>query len=759
MMIKDDPLKLAIKMAMVGASIVVLGLAAYIIGQPEIAMFVEIGAGVLLTLGAAMLTFAASLYLLSKTEFNKEKAENLGYAMWEIGKAVAKMGLLSVPIMLGSIAMIPMSVALIPLGLSLGVFKLLNWKKEDGESLQNALTSVIQGFSKALDGITPMMLLKMMAAIPIIASIGTSISSLAAGVKDMATMTFSGMKLNPKTGKLETVDKVKLTDAEIQAVGPNVAAIINALAEPLTKFGEWAVKGSIGFGAIRIGSSYMTKGIEAATQIGGILTSLAEGVAKMANLEVTEYEVINKGTTKAKLVPKSTRKLKDTDFKDAGKNVDTILTALMDPLTTFGMKMKEGGTWFKDSGLEAGIKGASMVGGIITSLADGVAKMASLEVIDQIVLNGGTTDAKIVPKGTRKLIPDDFKAAGENVNKILNALIDPLTEFGKKFKDGSTWFTDSGLEAGIKGMAMVADPIAKLADTVIKMASGSVTISEVINGKIVPKSIISFQQALPGARVAMTDMLNMFPDVLIAFGKKIEGEKKSIESGMEIVPKFETIAKEIGTISEKYKSITENIQAAKKTGINPGDVMATFATSIALMGGAFDKMQPSKITMYKDFASTTEGLTKIITPFEKFTKIFGQFSKDMGSFVSVWQKFGKDETLNFKTYAESLKTISSVDTGKLTAATQAIKEQALAQAAKANTQQTPGAQTPAADTTGKTGGAGAASVPGAASGPGASSKANVPVSQQKETGAAIKAGTTIAELRVTNLYLNGVLQK
>ena len=755
-LITDAPMLFVQKMAVIGASIVVLGLAAFVLGQPEVAPFVEIGAGVLASLGVALLAFSASLFILSKSNFTKEQADNLGYAMWEIGKSIVKLGVLAPFMILGAAALIPMSAALIPFGIAMGLFKLINWKKEDGESISNALSSVIGAFRNALKGISALELLSLMGSIALIGTLGTGLSSLAAGVKDMATMTFTGTRYNPKTGKLEPVDKVKLTDAEIRAVGPNVASILTALSKPLTEFGEWAVKGSIGFGGVRLGSSYMTKGIEAAAQVGGILTSLAEGVGKMANLEVTEYEVIDAGTSKAKLVPKKTRKLSATDFNAAGANVATILNALVTPLTDFGLKFKDGSTWFTDSGLEAGIKGASMVGGILTSLADGVAKMASLEVIDQIVLNGGTKDAKIVPKGTRKLTPDDFKSAGENVNKILNALIEPLSDFGKKFKDGSTWFTDSGLEAGIKGMAMVADPIAKLADTVIKMASGSVTISEVIGGKIVPKSVISFQQALPGAKVAMTEMLNMFPDVLIAFGKKIEGEKKSIESGMSIVPQFESVAKQIGTISEKYKSITENVQAAKKTGINPGDVMSSFATSIASMGGAFDKMSPNKITMYRDFASTTEGLTKITTPFEKFTKVFGQFTKDMGSFVTIWQKFGKDETLNFKTYADSLKTISTVDTGKLTAATQAIKEQTLSQAVNANKQQAPAINNVP----------GATFMPNSTAAPTpmkptptAASEATVPLSQQKEPGSAIKAGTTIAELRVTNLYLNGILQK
>lgn len=757
-LVKDDPGTFALKMAVIGVAIVVLGLAAYVLGQAEVAPFVEAGALVLLTLGASLLVFSASMFLLSKSNFTKEQADNLGYSMWEIGKSVVKMGLLAPFMLLGAAALIPMSAALIPLGIALGLFKVINWKKEDGDAINNALTSMIQGFTGALKDITPMMFLSLLGSIALLGKLGTGLSSLAAGVKDMATLTFSGTRYNPKTGKLETVDKVKLTNEDIQAVGPNASAILTAMAKPLTEFGEWSVKGSIGFGSIRIGSSYMDKGIEAASKIGNILSTLAEGVGKMASLEITEYEVINAGTSKAKLVPKGTRKLSDADFVTAGENVTAILSAIVDPLTTFGEKFKDGSTWYTSSGLEAGIKGATMVGGIIAGLAEGVAKMASLEVVENIIINPGTKDAKIVPKGSRKLTPDDFKAAAVNVDSILNALITPLTDFGKKMKAGSTWITDSGLEAGIKGVAMISDPIAKLADTVVKMASGQITISEVINGKIVPKSVISFKDALPDAKIAMEQMLNMFPDVLIKFGESVKDKKDAIKTGMDLIPQFETSAKNVATIAEKYKSIIENLQTAKKTGIEPGPILTSFATSMGMMGNSFDKMLPNKLEMYKGFAVTTEGLTKIISPFEKFTKLFGQFTKDMGGFVTIWQKFGKDDTLNFKTYADSLKTISTVDVGKLSEVTKAIKEQSLNQSVNAN-QNNGGNQqqnSPGFLNTGM-GGVGTNNVTPAVTTPTVDKTPSL--RDQKPPETPIKAGTTIAELRVTNLYLNGKLQQ
>lgn len=759
-LIKDDPGVFALKMAVVGAAIVVLGYAAVELGQPEIAVFAEIGAGVLISLGASLLVFSAALFILSKANFSKEQADNLGYAMWAIGKSVAKIGILSIPIALGAVVLIPMSIALLPFSSALKRFKSVGWVKEDGIALQDALKSVVQGFVHSLDGVGIKGLLKAMAAIPLINDMGNALVSLAAGVKAMATLTFTETEYDSKTGKLIPKREVKLTDAEIQGVGPNVAKIITALAEPLTMFGMWASAGTTAVGPWRIGSSYMDAGISAAAKVGNVISSIAEGVAKMANLEIVEYEVINGGTENAKLVPKGSRKLIDTDFTAAGTNVASILNALVTPLTDFGVKFKDGSDWFNYSGLEAGIKGATMVGGIISGLADGVAKMANGEVIENVIINPGTKDAKIVPKGMWKLGKPDFDAAAANVNDILNALITPLTDFGMKLKDGSSWFTDSGLEAGIKGIGTIGDPIAKLADTVIKMASGQITISEIIDGKIVPKSMLSFREALPDAKIAMEELLNMFPDVLIKFGESVKDKKDTIQAGMDLIPEFEKSAKNVATISEKYKAIIENLQAGKKAGIDPAPILTSFANSMALMGNSFDKMLPNKLEMYKGFAATTEGLTKIIDPFEKFTKLFGQFTKDMGGFVTIWQKFGKDETLNFKTYAESLKTISTVDVGKLTAVTSAIKEQTLNQSANKNQNQNQGnGGNPQQNTPGflNTGIGGAGTNTATPTTPPPAN--NTPIRDQKQPESPFKIGTTIAELRVTNLYLNGKLQQ
>ena len=177
-----------------------------------------------------------------------------------LGSAVAKLGLKSLFILPGAAALLAIAAALLPLTFSLYVFKKAGWTKGDGESLKNAVQSVVKSFSGALDGIGIKGIMKMMAAVPVIGMIGTAITSLAMGVKAMATMTFTEMEWNEKAGKLVPTRKVKLTPTEIQAVGPNVAAIIKPLIDPLTEFGKsFKEGGGLDRKSTRLNSSHVSE--------------------------------------------------------------------------------------------------------------------------------------------------------------------------------------------------------------------------------------------------------------------------------------------------------------------------------------------------------------------------------------------------------------------------------------------------------------------------------------------------------------------
>jgi hypothetical protein len=359
-----------------------------------------------------------------------------------------------------------------------------------------------------------------------------------------------------------------------------------------------------------------------------------------------------------------------------------------------------------------------------------VLKLASGQATINEVINPGTKNAKLVTKGIISF-SDAVPMAIANVTKLLYAFPQIFNKVGiyvDKYSDN----IDTAIEF-IPKMSTAVKHIIKISKSVSEIPADSIDFTNV------------------------KKLLFEFPRVFATLGMYIDKYSDSIDTATEFMPKMSTISKQVVSVSKSYLEITNNINASTKNGKNIDRVLTGFASSLANMGTSFEKMDNNKVTLYKRFASITEGMTKITTPFEKFTKTFGQFTKDMGIFVNVWDGFGKDNASNLKIYADSLKTIASVDAGKLSAITKALKEQAQAQAALNNMQKNP-ASGAAAVADGKI-------AAGKTNESNKQTSTNAPMQQQSQQNQQVPAsqgslaGGVIARLEVTNLYINGKLQK
>ena len=681
---------LALKMAAIGAAIVGLGLAAFALGTPAVFPFVMMGTVALTALTVPLLAFSGALAVLGAIPV---PTADLALKMAAIGAAIVGLGMsafaLGLPavfpfVLLGAAALTALNVPLLAftgtfyaLTNSLKNFKEVGWTEQDGVLLTNAVTSTVGAFVKAFDGIGISGMAKLLFAVPLVGMLGNSLVSLAKGVKAMATLTFTETKYDEKTGKLVPVGEVRLTDSEIQQVGPNVASILNALAEPLTMFGKWSTMGETGFGPFTIGAGYMQKGIDAAAKVGQILTSLAGGVASMANLEVIEYEVVRAGTPDAKLVPKGSRKLTQSDFQNAASNVEKLLKGLAEPLVSFGKSTESGEGWFSDGYLAKGIDAAAKVSDFLAGLATGVRDMANLEVTEFTIVGKGTKDAKLVPARTRKLTDADFQNAAINVDKILKGLAKPLIDFGKATESGEGWFSDGYLSKGIDAIAKFSDPIAKLAKAVIDMSAGQATINEVVGGKLVPKSTISFAQAVPMATMQLTKLLNALPPIFVSFGRYYEANQEVIGKGIDGINTMASVTSKTAKLAEDYfktLSSLDKVETLKTRSIVP--FLTDLSRGVVLMGDSFRTFDQQSIKNYDHMVKVTERLSKIVTPFEKFTKSFSVFTKDMSTFVKSFEVFGKDNAENFEVVGTVIDKVAKVDTKKLKEALTALNEYA-----------------------------------------------------------------------------------
>lgn len=171
--------------------------------------------------------------------------------------------------------------------------------------------------------------------IKMLTGLGNMLANLAGGLVKMGALTF--IEYGIKDNKIVPVSTRKFTKADFDNVGNGISAIITALTGPLANVGKNA---SFLFGG-DVGN-----GIKQIKDLGNLIKGLADGVTGIANLQFTDYDVVN-----GRLVPVSTRRFNSADFKNAGNNITALIDALVGPLAKIG----KGSSWLKDSDVKNGI--------------------------------------------------------------------------------------------------------------------------------------------------------------------------------------------------------------------------------------------------------------------------------------------------------------------------------------------------------------------------------------------------------------------
>ena len=677
LLIKESPQQFLEKMAVVGIAIGVMGAAAAILGIPVFAAAATTGAGVMIILGASLLIISGALWVLSKVDLKSIDGDKFKSIITSLAEGYVIAGKNTIAIVLGSAAIIAAGIGMIAIMPALGLFKLLKWNKNDSSGLELAVGSVISSVKNAFTGLSISDFGKIFVGVGLMAALGGSLVSLAFGMKAISSLTFTEMEWDESSKKLIPRREVKLQKSDFKAAGDNITAIFDSLTDPLIKFGKKSEDGTL-FG-LGVGNGYLQKGIDTARTIGNAISNIAKGVVDMANLTVTEWTVVNAGTKDAKLVPNLSRKLSNADFLNAAANVSIILNTLTQPLLDFGMNTEKGSGIFSGGYMEKGISAAKGVGDFIANIADGVLKMSQGEILTNIIINGGTADAKLVPDKIIKLNEGHYKAAAANVGILLNALAIPLVEFGKSAKDGNGIFENGYIESATDSIGKIGGPLAAMADMVIKMASGSITENEIVGGKSVPVRIISFQDALNMAKTNISVLLTTLPEQLVKFGKYIDENKKNFESAQEGSPILEKTMMGIAGATESYKSVAQNILSARKLGIKIDDELISMSSAVNKISGSFEKLDGDKVGYFKDIVGGLTDLSKIANPFEKFMNSFGKFQLNMEKFVNNWELFGSDNASYMKTFTESVNTLSKIDSSKLRDLTSALYDQSVSQ--------------------------------------------------------------------------------
>ena len=697
--------------AMLGSVIAGMAIVGTILGVPPVFPFVLLGAGALIALGGALISFSFGLSIFAKSGFKKEDSENLndalrstiaGFLGYKSLEEVGLSSLVKIPMLMGllttaGIAMNLISLALLPLSRSLLVFKKTNWNEENTKNLNSTILAIVKGFTENLENVNWK---KVKWGVGSLENLGKTLIGLAEGIRSFANLTFTEYEYDEKTGKLKPIKKVPITSDMIIRTGESIALVISALTKPLADFGEQISGGSgSGFLGINWGKMISIKfGIESLQQIGSGLVNLAKGVQDWANMTITEYEVkTNPKTGMPEIVPKNRRPIGTEEVNTAMENIAIVLSGLTKPLSDFGSIFSQEQQGFfgpykvENKGLKLGIELMSQIGKGLIDIANSVSLWADFKYVKYgIQKNKKTGMNELVPIGFGEITQGKIDLAMEKIGIVLSALIYPISKFGEMFvKTEKGWFGtkyDVDNKAVIKGIEMmtsVGNGLSTIADMIAKWANLEYTEMEVKKdpktglSKLQPKAIKPLgSEKIELAKTNIKSVLMVMVNALNEHSIRIKnlGLEEKIPSVTENISKIQNIfGNLLKWINEKWND-ENSLTTSERFRIWIENLSSPLLSRMLALIRNFGKISNEFSKNFKDFVNVpqklalTEFTNNIIklantaTKFEKFVSAFERMSIAMGDFSKNFNLMNVDGIKAFTTWSNAL--LQVVEVGK-----------------------------------------------------------------------------------------------
>ncbi len=547
------------------AVIGVMALVGTVLGIPPIIGFVSAGAGALVVLGIALITFSIGLAIYANAAAGKITMTDVAVFGALIGVLALVGTLIGIPpiiafVLAGAAGLIAIGVALVMISGSLAVFKAIKWNKKDGSALKDALGSVVSAF---LGGEMPggiFAAIKFAAALAartallVVAAVGFIPAGIALTFISAALFVFKKTGFNKKdAGNLEFA----------------IASIVKA-------FGlvtDYARQKKMGF---YVNPYNLQMGIFALAKAGSTLATLAKGIQAFANLTVTEYEVVGQGTKDAKIVPKRKVKLTKADFDLAAYGMSRVISAIASPFAEVG-KLEMGAS-SENSYLSSifggkryvsrGVSALRYSGDTLANLARGIQRWANLQLVEYEVVGQGTPEAKIVPKGIVQLSTGEIMKATMHASWVISNIAEVFADVGKlEHGDSSenSWLSSifggkKWVSKGVTATAKIGGILVQMGTAIRRWSNMQMVEFEVVgagtpDAKIVPKGIERLTQgqmlmASFNASMIVSRLANVFADVgKLEHGSSSEnswlsrifGGKKWVSKGVKAVTNIGTI--------------------------------------------------------------------------------------------------------------------------------------------------------------------------------------------------------------------------
>ena len=401
---------------------------------------------------------------------------------------------------------------------------------------------------------------------------GDTLVSLAKGVQAWAKLEVTEYEVvDAGTADAKIVPKSvrKLTPGDLFKAKWGMSMVIKSLSQTFADVGRLEHGESsenTWLSSIFGGKKWVSKGVQAMAGVGDNIVALGTGIQNWANMSITEYEVVGAGTKDAKLVPKGQITMTPTMMTDAAKNAGSVITLFAEVFADVG-RMNDGrsanlgfwGSLFSKSRdyVKKGVESMSGIGNIVTGLAEGVLKMADMQVVETEVVNAGTSRAKVVPKRVRKVSPAEQERAAKNLGSIIMTFASVFAKVGSGLGiPGFKYVTKEDLARGVDMVSKMSKPIASMADTILKMGKMEVVVNEVKRGKIVPKAVVKLRPSDMESAAKNVETFTMFMASMVAsVGTKLEPQRGALETGSEIIKKLVGSANEIAKPIDRWSKI------------------------------------------------------------------------------------------------------------------------------------------------------------------------------------------------------------
>lgn len=637
-MVQSEIIKGAIAFIVIGLALIVMGIGVKILGKtisknPHLLWQIPV---LLVGLGAA---FAIAGALLPLIALGSLAVGMMGGALWLVGKGVqaimkplkgASYGeinkietvlravingfgrgfqdlsitqALTLPLKIPMVAF--MGMALGALGRGLGHYRRRagDWKDRDTEILGRTIQGIARAF--ALSGSEEGM---------------TKIFGFPVGRNNTERGIDSTMRMGKNLSRLAkgiaAWKRMNLTNKDIQTITDNILRVLNTIPGAFATIGmrEKKSKGSVSFLGITFSNPFedgdVEAGIKSTRRLGGVLKSLAGGIAawKKMSLTTEEVQLITDNITRVlNTIPGVFAAIGKREKNDRGK-VSLLGIEFTNPL--------------EDGDIEAGIKSVRHLGGTLKSLAQGVRAW----------------------KDNKKLFIDKkgIQKIRNNIIAVLDVIPHVFADIGRLDKEGRGIFGygEGDVEAGIRVISPLGRTLKNLAMGVKAFQTGGKYGFKPEQLNRIRHNINEIVFSVPRAFGALGAGENMK-------GEKLRFDKDDVYDGVWLVNRTIKPLRKLAKTYKMFKAVD-----IEKISENVGKAIFNV---VDWVGKAMSTMKPAYIYNF----------AKLAHPLTKLALVLPKINNELTVHFKFLSKMDKRQIEAFDKWANAMKTLSTVNVAGL----------------------------------------------------------------------------------------------